>query len=404
MLEYPGFNFDVVKKDTNTDARLGYLTTPHGSFETPNFIFCATRAAIKGAGPEDLKEVETDIILSNTYHLLLRPGPDLVEKMGGLHKFMNWDGPMLTDSGGFQIFSLGHGSVAEEIKGKNKTNTVKTLRKITEKGATFKSYIDGRMHTLTPESSIDVQRKLGADIILVLDECTPFHVDKRYTERSMELSHRWADRSLEEFKRGHNGKQSLYGIVQGGVYEDLRLRASEFISSRPFFGHAIGGSLGANKEQMYEVVDFAMAGLSKDRPIHLLGIGGIDDIWENVGKGIDTFDCVSPTRLARHGWALHRTKTKFKLNIHNASNKEDERPLEEECDCSTCQNYTRAYIHYLVKAKEIQGMRLIVIHNMRFMMRLLKTIRTAIKEDRFLETKKAWLGDRAQEEEGIDKK
>ena len=179
MLEYPGFNFDVVKKDTNTDARLGYLTTPHGSFETPNFIFCATRAAIKGAGPEDLKEVETDIILSNTYHLLLRPGPDLVEKMGGLHKFMNWDGPMLTDSGGFQIFSLGHGSVAEEIKGKNKTNTVKTLRKITEKGATFKSYIDGRMHTLTPESSIDVQRKLGADIILVLDECTPFHVDKR---------------------------------------------------------------------------------------------------------------------------------------------------------------------------------------------------------------------------------
>jgi len=391
MLEYPGFDFEIRQQDTQSRARIGYLTTPHGSFETPNFVFCATRAAIKGAGPDDLEAVNTDIILSNTYHLLLRPGPDLIAQMGGLHKFMGWDGPMLTDSGGFQIFSLGHGSVADEIKGKDKTKYDNTLKKITEEGATFKSYIDGSLHTLTPESSIEVQRKLGADIILVLDECTPFHVDKKYTERSMELSHRWADRCLEEFKRTHTGKQALYGIVQGGVYEDLRARASTFISERPFFGHAIGGSLGADKQQMYEVVDFAMAGLSPEKPVHLLGIGGIDDIWENVSRGVDTFDCVSPTRLARHAWALVRTEKNFRLNIRNAQYQKDASALDPECDCSTCRTYSRAYIHYLLRAKEMQGVRLLVIHNMRFMMRLMEAIRTAIKQGRFLEAKREWL-------------
>jgi len=391
MLEYPGFDFEIRQQDTQSRARIGYLTTPHGSFETPNFVFCATRAAIKGAGPDDLEAVNTDIILSNTYHLLLRPGPDLIAQMGGLHKFMGWDGPMLTDSGGFQIFSLGHGSVADEIKGKDKTKYDNSLKKITEEGATFKSYIDGSLHTLTPESSIEVQRKLGADIILVLDECTPFHVDKKYTERSMELSHRWADRCLEEFKRTHTGKQALYGIVQGGVYEDLRARASTFISERPFFGHAIGGSLGADKQQMYEVVDFAMAGLSPEKPVHLLGIGGVDDIWENVSRGVDTFDCVSPTRLARHAWALVRTEKNFRLNIRNAQYQKDASALDPECDCSTCRTYSRAYIHYLLRAKEMQGVRLLVIHNMRFMMRLMEAIRTAIKAGRFLEAKREWL-------------
>ncbi|MEM9884639.1 MAG: tRNA guanosine(34) transglycosylase Tgt [Bacteroidota bacterium] len=391
MLAYPGFRFEVLKQDTKTKARVGRVSTPHGDLETPNFIFCATKAAIKGAGPDDLKAIKSDIILSNTYHLLLRPGPDLIEKMGGLHKFMAWDGPMLTDSGGFQIFSLGHGSVAEEIKGNRQSKHVSTLRKITEQGATFKSYIDGSMHTLTPESSIEIQRKLGADFILVLDECTPFHVDKKYTEQSMEMSHRWADRSFEEFERKHDGKQSLYGIVQGGVYPDLRLRSSEFISSRDFFGHAIGGSLGAEKSQMYDVVDYCMEGLVSNRPIHLLGIGGIDDIWENVMRGVDTFDCVSPTRIARHAWALIRTAENFRLNLKNAQYKEDDSPLDPECDCSTCQNFSRAYIHYLIRAKELLGIRLLIIHNMRFMTRLVETIRAAIKEDRFLETKKAWL-------------
>ena len=391
MLEYPGFNFEVVKESSETNARIGSLTTPHGTIETPNFIFCATKAAIKGAGPEDLRAANTDIILANTYHLLLRPGPDLIEKMGGLHKFMNWDGPMLTDSGGFQIFSLGHGSVAEEIKGKRSSGYTKSLKKITEQGATFKSYIDGSKKVLTPESAIDTQRKLGADIILVLDECTPFNVDKRYTEKSMELSHRWAMRSLEEFKRGHNGKQGLYGIIQGGVYEDLRMRASNFISEQPFFGHAIGGSLGANKAQMYEVVDMAMAGLRKDKPIHLLGIGGVQDVWENVAKGIDTFDCVSPTRIARHGWALVRTEKRYRLNLMNATHRESDIAVDPECDCRTCLNYSRAYIHYLLKAKELQGMHLLTVHNIRFMTRLFETVRNAIKNDNYLEAKRAWL-------------
>lgn len=391
MLEYPGFDFTILKQDPNSNARLGIVKTPHGDFETPNFIFCATKAAIKGAGPDDLEEINTGIILSNTYHLLLRPGPDLVEKMGGLHKFMGWDGPMLTDSGGFQIFSLGHGSVADEIKGKNKFRENTSLKKITEKGATFKSYIDGSTKTLTPESSIEVQRKLGADLILVLDECTPFHVDKKYTERSMEMSHRWGDRSLEEFKRTHTGKQGLYGIVQGGVYEDLRLRSAEYTASRPFFGTAIGGSLGATKAQMYDVVDYAMAGVEMSRPIHLLGIGGVDDIWENVEKGIDTFDCVSPTRIARHAWALAREGKKFRLNLQNSRFKEDPKPIEEDCDCSTCQKYSRAYIHYLLKAKEMQGVHLLVVHNMRFMMRLMETIRQALREDRLAEAKREWL-------------
>jgi len=207
----------------------------------------------------------------------------------------------------------------------------------------------------------------------------------------MELSHRWAIRSYEEFKRGHNGKQGLYGIIQGGVYEDLRMRASNFISEQPFFGHAIGGSLGANKAQMYEVVEMAMAGLRKDKPIHLLGIGGVQDVWENVMKGIDTFDCVSPTRIARHGWALVRTEKRYRLNLMNATHRESDIAVDPECDCRTCKNYSRAYIHYLLKAKELQGMHLLVVHNIRFMTRLFETVRNAIKNDNYLEAKNAWL-------------
>lgn len=391
MIEYPGFHFKILTEDADTQARLGCLTTPHGSIQTPNFIFCATKASVKGAEPADLCHVQADIILSNTYHLMLLPGADLIEKMGGLHSFMQWDGPMLTDSGGFQVFSLGYGSVAEEIKGKRNMKFNRSLKKITEEGATFRSYIDGSIQTLSPERSIEIQRKLGADLILIMDECTPFHVERRYTEASMHRTHRWADRCFTEFQRTHTGVQALYGIVQGGVYDDLRQESSAFMSSRPFFGHAVGGSLGADKAQMYEVVGLAMKGLSKQRPVHLLGIGGPDDIWENVGQGIDTFDCVSPTRIARHGWALVRKANKFRLNLLQSKYKEDREALDPECDCSTCQTYSRAYIHYLFKAKELQGMRLLTIHNMRFMTRLLTTIREAIRQNRFLEAKQAWL-------------
>ena len=298
---------------------------------------------------------------------------------------------MLTDSGGFQVFSLGYGSVADEIKGKRNMKFNQSLKKVSEEGAKFRSYINGSMQMLSPERSMEVQRKLGADLILIMDECTPFHVERKYTERSMRRTHRWADRCVTEFERTHTGAQALYGISQGGVYEDLRKESSEFMSSRPFFGHAIGGSLGASKEQMYSVVGLALKGLCKERPIHLLGIGGPDDIWENVARGVDTFDCVSPTRTARHGWAMVRASEKFRLNLLQARYREDPGALDPECDCSTCRTYSRAYLHYLFKAKELQGMHLLTIHNMRFMMRLLTTIRDSIRENRFSEVRREWL-------------
>jgi queuine tRNA-ribosyltransferase len=391
-MDYPGFHFDILAQDPGSYARLGRLTTPHGSLDTPNFIFCATKGAIKGVHFRDMKALGVDIVLSNTYHLLLRPGAELVAEMGGLHQFMGWDGPLFTDSGGFQVFSLGHGSVAEEIKGRRSSTRTPMLSQISEEGARFRSYIDGSRHLLTPEISIDVQRKLGADLIVVLDECTPFHVDKAYTERSMHLSHRWGDRSLAEFTRGHDGKQALIGIVQGGVYEDLRKESAQYVASRPFFGQAVGGSLGAHKAQMYEVVAYAMRHLRRDRPTHLLGVGGVDDIWINVGHGIDTFDCVSPTRIARHAWALARTAKDYKLNLRNARFRNDSAPLEEDCDCPTCQTYTRAYLHYLFKAGEMHGIQLLAVHNVRFMVRLLETIRTALRQGRFAEARREWLG------------
>jgi queuine tRNA-ribosyltransferase len=386
---YRNFYFNILKKSTKSKARLGELKTPHGIIQTPAFIFCATKAAIKGAFPEQMKDCGTQIILSNTYHLLLQPGGDLIEKLGGLHKFMGWDGPMLTDSGGFQIFSLGHGSVASEIKGKRLTNRVKTLLKITEEGALFRSYIDGREHLLSPERSIEVQRQLGADLIVVFDECTPYHVDKSYTEKSMHLSHRWAVRSLDAFKKKDNGKQALYGIVQGGVYEDLRKASTQFVNDQEFFGHAVGGSLGASKDQMHDLVALTMSMLSEDRPVHLLGIGCISDIFNGVAHGIDTFDCVHPTRLARHGGAL--VKKEDHLNLKNSRFRSDESPIEADCPCMTCQNFSRAYIHHLIKAKELLAMQALTVHNVSFMNRLLEAIRAAIKEDRLEEERSIWV-------------
>ena len=391
MSSYPNFSFKITKQSAKSKARLAEIHTPHGVVQTPSFIFCATKAAMKGVSADQVKECDTQIILSNTYHLMLQPGAELVEKMGGLHKFMGWDGPMLTDSGGFQIFSLGHGSVASEIKGRRHNQRPKTMLKITEKGAQFKSYIDGSKHLLTPEKSIDVQRKLGADIILVLDECTPFHVDHAYTARSMEMSHRWALRSLDEFDRGNDGRQSLYGIIQGGIHPDLRQQSADFVNDNPFFGHAVGGSLGSNKEQMYDVVKMTMDRLRPDRPVHLLGIGGITDIFNGVANGIDTFDCVHPTRLARHGGALVQGHEKEHINLKNVRFKEDPRPIDENCPCHTCKTVSRSYLHHLLKAKELYVMQAITVHNIAFMNRLLKAIRTAIAEDRLEEERKNWV-------------
>lgn len=385
------FKFEITYKDPNSYARTGVYTTPHGAIETPNFIFCGTKAAIKGLSPKQMREAGTDIILSNTYHLMLSPGADLIAEMGGLHKFMGWDGPMFTDSGGFQIFSLGHGSVADEIKGRAGRVRKKTILKISEEGAAFQSYLDGKKFFLTPELSIDIQRKLGADLIVQLDECTPFHVDKEYTARSSAMSMRWGDRSLAEWKRLDDGKQKMYGIVQGGVYEDLRKESCEYTRDRDFFATAIGGSLGSNKEQMYEVVAMCAPHIHPTRPVHLLGIGTFIDVFTNVRSGMDTFDCVSPTRIARHGWALAKGAPKERMNLRNAKYVNDQDPIDAACTCYTCKNHSRGYIHHLFRTGELLGMQLLSIHNVATMNRLMRDVRAAIKSNTLDQVQKEWV-------------
>lgn len=381
-------------KGSNLDkARLGEIATPHGNIQTPAFIFCGTKATVKGISPKQLLENKTQIILSNTYHLFSFPGSEYIKNRGGLHKFIGWDGPMFTDSGGFQIFSLGHGSVADEIKGRR--CGISTLAKINENGATFKSYWDGSEQLLTPEKSIKVQCDLGADLIVVLDECTPFHSDKKYTEKSMERSHRWEKRSLDEFMRRNNFSQALYGIIQGGIYPDLRKRSVDFVNEHSFFATAIGGTLGSTKSQMYEVVDMAMNGIDRSRPIHLLGIGGIADIFRGVRMGIDTFDCVHPTRIARHGGALVKVAyrdsySREHINLKRSEYFEDDNPIESDCDCETCKRFSRAYLHYLLKAKELLALQAIAAHNIRFMNRLMEEIREGILNGNLDEVEEKW--------------
>lgn len=397
MPNYNGFSFSY--EYYGTGARVGKLVTPNGVVETPAFIFCGTKAAVKGLTAEQLRECKTQIILSNTYHLMLSPGSDRVKHFGGLQKFTGWRGPMFTDSGGYQIFSLGHGSVAEEIKGNRGKAMARnnSLLKIDEHGAVFRSYVDGSKQVLTPERSIQVQNELGADLIVVLDECTPFHVEKSYTRDSMRRSHRWAVRSLEEFKKIENCQQALYGITQGGIYPELRDESCDFINQQPFFAHAIGGSLGANKSQMHDIVAYTASKLVPERPIHLLGIGGISDIFNGVLYGIDTFDCVHPTRLARHGGAIVKFDSRNKphkehLNLNNAEFRLQDEPLEPDCLCPTCKNYTRGYIHYLLKAKEMTACNLLTIHNIYAMNALMTDIRNHIKTNTLEIARKLWLG------------
>ncbi len=386
------FGFDITHKAPDSRARLGVLKTPHGNIETPNFIFCGTKASIKGLSPKQMRDEQTDIILANTYHLMISPGAELVAEMGGLHKFMNWDGPMLTDSGGFQIFSLGMGSSGGEMKSMTDKKRNNSLLKITEEGASFRSYTDGRKIFLTPEKSIDIQRKLGADLIVQLDECTPYHkVDKAYTARSMEMSMRWGDRCIAEFNRKDNGAQKLYGVVQGGVYEDLRKISAEYTRDADFWGTAIGGILGENKEKFHAMAMKCMEYINQDRPVHLLGIGDIDDIFANVRFGMDTFDCVSPTRLARHGGAIVKLAKKNRMNLKKSIYLKDQDPIDSECDCYTCKNHSRGYIHHLFRVKESLGMQLLSIHNVAIMNRLMREIRAAIKDDTLDQLEKEWV-------------
>ncbi len=349
-------------------ARLGKLHTNHGTFDTPMFMPVGTLATVKTLTPEELKEVGSAIVLSNTYHLWLRPGEDVVAKAGGLHKFMNYDGPMLTDSGGFQVFSL--------AKPKD----------ITEEGVYFKSHIDGRKLFLTPEKSIEIQNKLDSDIAMSFDECIAYPADYDYAKNSTERTLRWAKRGKDAF---NNENQSLFGIVQGGEYADLRKWSAEETVKLGFDGYAIGGtSVGEGKDVMYQMIDDAIKYLPTDKPRYLMGVGEPSDIFEGIERGIDMFDCVLPTRLARHGNAFTYNG---KINLKNLKFKEDFTPIDSECDCYACKNYSKAYIRHLLTAKETLGGRLLSIHNIRFLIRLTEEIRKSIENGNFLEYKKEFL-------------
>ena len=362
--------YTLLHKDENSNARYGSLQTNYGTFETPMFMPVGTKATVKSLTPEELKEAHSGIILSYTYHLWLRPGEDIIDKAGGLHKFMNYDGPILTDSGGFQVFSL--------VKNKEKD--------ITEEGVHFKSHIDGSKLFLTPEKSIQIQNKLDSDIAMSFDECPPYPVSYEYMKKSVERTLRWAARG----KKAHsNPNQSLFGIVQGGEFEDLREYSCKETVKLDFDGYSIGGtSVGEDKDTMYKMIDYGIKYLPTDKVRYLMGVGDPIDIIEGVIRGVDIFDCVLPTRIARHGQAFTR---EGKINFNNAKYKEDFSPVEEGCDCYTCKNYTKAYVRHLITTDEMLGGRLLSIHNIRFLIKLTEELREAIKENRVLEYKEKFL-------------
>lgn len=361
--------YEHIKTCKQSGARLGRLHTPHGVIETPIFMPVGTQATVKTMTPEELKEIGAQIILSNTYHLYMRPGEKLVEKAGGLHSFMNWDRPILTDSGGFQVFSLSK------------------LRDITEEGVTFRSHIDGSKHFISPEKAIEIENALGADIIMAFDECLPYPCDYDYAKNSLYRTIRWAERCLKAHK--NTEKQALFGIIQGGMYKDLREESIREMIKLDFPGYAVGGlSIGEPKDIMYQVMDWTVHLLPEDKPRYLMGVGSPDALLEGVIRGVDMFDCVLPTRIARNGTVF---TSKGKLVVRNAEYAEDFRPLDEECDCYACRNYSRAYIRHLFKAKEILGARLTTIHNLRFLLKLMEDIRQAIMEDRLLDFKEEFF-------------
>lgn len=354
---------EILKEDSRTRARLGKLHTPRGVIDTPVFMPVGTQATVKTLTPEELKELGAGIILSNTYHLFLRPGHDLIREAGGLHSFMNWDGAILTDSGGFQVFSLGD------------------LRKITEEGVEFRSHLDGSKKFLSPELATEVQMALGSDIVMAFDECTPYPATREYAKESLERTTRWLKRCKDTLTT--TDKQALFGIVQGSMYEDLRKQSASEITELDLPGYAVGGlSVGEPKDLMYEVLDYTVPLLPKDRPRYLMGVGSPDALIEGVMRGIDMFDCVLPTRIARNGTAM----TRFgKVVVRNAQYARDFEPIDPTCDCYACRNYSRAYIRHLLKAEEILALRLMTIHNLHFLINMMKEIREAIKEDRLPE-------------------
>ncbi|MCL7746954.1 tRNA guanosine(34) transglycosylase Tgt [Halalkalibacter alkaliphilus] len=355
--------YEHIKTCKQSGARLGRVHTPHGTFETPIFMPVGTLATVKTMSPEDLYDMNAQIILSNTYHLWLRPGHDIIKEAGGLHKFMNWDRPILTDSGGFQVFSLSD------------------LRKIEEEGVHFRNHLNGDKLFLSPEGAMEIQNALGSDIMMAFDECPPYPAEFDYMKKSVERTSRWAERCLTAHKRPND--QGLFGIVQGGEYEDLRRQSAEDLISLDFPGYAIGGlSVGEPKDVMNRVLEFTTPNLPENKPRYLMGVGSADSLIDGAIRGIDMFDCVLPTRIARNGTLMTSTG---RLVVRNAKYARDFRPLDENCDCHVCKNYTRAYIRHLIKCEETFGFRLTSYHNLYFLLNLMEQVRQAIREDRLLD-------------------
>ena len=365
--------YKLIHKDKDSRARLGKFSTSHGEVDTPNFMPVGTLATVKTLVPDEIADSGTQMILSNAYHLFLRPGADVIKNAGGLHKFMGWRGPILTDSGGFQVFSLAQ------------------LRKVRNDGVEFQSHIDGSRHFITPESIVAFQGVLGSDIMMVLDECIPYPSQRDYVERSLDLTTDWAFRSKKAFVDGlYSDNQQLFGIVQGGMYPDLRKEAVKRLIDIGFDGYALGSlSVGEPRELMYEIVESTAPMLPRDSVRYLMGVGTVVDMFESIERGIDIFDCVVPTRNGRNGAAF---TSAGKIQIKNAKHKIDNMPIDTECQCPCCQSYSRSYIHHLFKVNEILGLRLLSLHNITFYAKLMQNIRQAIKEDRFLEFKKEFLG------------
>lgn len=362
------FSFEITHVCKQSGARTGILHTPHGDVLTPMFMPVGTLATVKYLSPEEIQEINAGVILANTYHLWLRPGENIVKEAGGLHKFMNVKNPILTDSGGFQVFSLSDN------------------RKITEEGVYFKNHLNGDSLFLSPEKAIQIQNDLGADIIMSFDECPPYPATYDYMKQSVERTLRWAKRGKDVH---NNPAQALFGIVQGGEFEDLREYSAKSLVDMDFVGYSIGGtSVGETKETMYKMIDYAIKHLPFEKPRYLMGVGSTDAILEGVLRGVDMFDCVLPTRIARHGTLM---TSEGRLNIRNAKNEADFRPIDEKCDCYTCKNYTRAYLRHLIRCNEGLGQRLLSIHNLRFLIQLTEEVRLAIQEDRFLDFKEEYF-------------
>jgi queuine tRNA-ribosyltransferase len=394
--------FTIDHRSSGSRARTGTLHLAHGEVRTPAFVPLATKGTVKTLEPRDVAALGYEMVLGNTFHLFLAPGPELVRDFGGLHEFMRWERPIITDSGGFQVFSMGHGGVADEIKGRGRggagpnAERIGAILAIEERGVRFRSYVDGSERFLGPEESMAMQAALGSDIALVFDECTPFHVTSDYTARSTERTHRWLERCLRWHAQHGAPGQAVYGIVQGGVEPDLRRESAAVVAASACSGIAIGGSLGQEKAQMYEVVDWTTAELERHapaRPRHLLGIGDIDDLIAGVALGIDTFDCALPTRLGRHGVALVPDPgSRWRLDLAKGRWRQSPEPILEGCPCPACAaGFSRAYLHYLLRAGELTGLRLVTQHNLAFIAGLMTELRAAIEGERLAEASAALL-------------